>query len=230
MFAKIVVVCILSVFVGFANAAEKRIGIIVWDGVLTSDVIAPLEVFGHASSLSWFKDYEVTIINIGKKKQIKTNEGVILTVDSHLSELPVLDVLIMPSAYDMSPVLKNRQLIDYVRETAIKADWMVSNCSGAFVLAEAGVLDGKSATTWAGGEDELQKAYPNVNVKSNTNLVVDEKVITSNGSLVSYQAALHLLSKIASPKKAQEVADAIQYSRFSEKPFNVIMASAKIRK
>ena len=86
-------------------------------------------------------------------------------------------------------------------------------------MAKAGLLDGKQATTWAGGEAELQRDFPAVKVQENTNVVVDDGVITSNGSLVSYQAALMLLSKIASEAKAEEVADAIQYRRLSQQPF-----------
>jgi transcriptional regulator GlxA family with amidase domain len=80
-------------------------------------------------------------------------------------------------------------------------------------------LDGKQATTWAGGEREFQSDYPQVNVLSDKNYVIDDKVLTSNGSLVSYQAALKLLNLMSSRSKAEEVADALQYSRFSSQAF-----------
>ena len=56
---------------------------------------------------------------------------------------------------------------------------MASNCSGARLLSEAGILGGKHATTWAGGEKALAAAYPKVKVEVNKNVVVDDKVITS---------------------------------------------------
>jgi len=123
------------------------------------------------------------------------------------------------SSYDMAPLIENKDLINFIQATSQASDWMASNCSGAYLLAEAGLLDGKKATTWAGGEADLQKNYPLVTVLVNQNLVVDEGIITSNGSLVSYQAALKLLHLMSSESKAQEVADALQYSRFSTKPF-----------
>nr|WP_231583886.1 MULTISPECIES: hypothetical protein [unclassified Vibrio] len=58
-----------------AHAADKRIGILVYDGVLTSDVTAPLEVFGVASRLTWFSDYEVLTISVSDQKTITTEEG-----------------------------------------------------------------------------------------------------------------------------------------------------------
>jgi transcriptional regulator GlxA family with amidase domain len=115
--------------------------------------------------------------------------------------------------------LTNKDLIRFIQKTSQVSDWMASNCSGAYLLAEAGLLDGKKATTWAGGEADLQTNYPKVKVQTNQNLVVDGGFITSNGSLVSYQAALKLLHLMSSETKAQEVADALQYSRFSTQPF-----------
>lgn len=202
-----------------SQAADKQIGILVWDGVLTSDITAPLEVFGHASHLSWFRDYNVSLIHIDSKPSVTTHENISLNVQHQLSEQPSLDVLIVPSAYDMGPILRRQDVIEYVRSSGRHASWVASNCSGAFVLAKAGLLDGKQATTWAGGEAELKRDFPAVKVQKNTNVVVDDGVITSNGSLVSYQAALMLLSKIASEAKAEEVADAIQYRRLSQQPF-----------
>lgn len=202
-----------------AEAADKRIGILVYDGVLTSDVTAPLEVFGVASRLTWFSDYEAITVSVSDQKTITTEEGLKIGVDAWIGDLPELDVLILTSSYDMDPLIENNQLIEFIQSTSKEADWMASNCSGAYLLAEAGLLNGKKATTWAGGESDLQKDYPAVKVQVNQNFVVDDKVITSNGSLVSYQAALKLLHLMSSESKAQEVADALQYSRFSTQPF-----------
>ncbi len=202
-----------------AEAADKRIGILVYDGVLTSDVTAPLEVFGVASRLTWFSDYEAITVSVSDQKTITTEEGLKIGVDAWIGDLPELDVLILTSSYDMDPLIENNQLIEFIQSTSKEADWVASNCSGAYLLAEAGLLNGKKATTWAGGESDLQKDYPAVKVQVNQNFVVDDKVITSNGSLVSYQAALKLLHLMSSESKAQEVADALQYSRFSTQPF-----------
>lgn len=196
-----------------AMADDKRIGIIVFDGVLSSDVTAPIEVFGIASKKSWFSDYETLVINVGESELITTEEGITLKVDAHVKDQPKVDVLLMPSSYDMDALIENQTLIQYIQKTSETAEWMASNCSGAFVLAEAGVLDGKKATTWAGGESDLESAYPKVDVQFDTNYVIDGNVITSNGSVVSYQAALALLEQMSSESKAEEVEEALQMQR-----------------
>ena len=202
-----------------AMAEDKKIGILVFDGVLTSDITAPLEVFGVASRKTWFSDYTPVVISVEDKSSITTEEGLQLTTDSWIGANPEVDVLIVPSSYDMDPLIENTHLISYITRTAKSAEWVASNCSGAFLLGEAGVLNGKKATTWAGGESGLQDAYPAVDVQFDSNVVVDGRVITSNGSLVSYQAALLLLSKLTSKSKANEVAETIQYSRFSDRKY-----------
>ena len=90
---------------------------------------------------------------------------------------------------------------------------MASNCSGALLLGEAGILDGKKATTWAGGEKNLAKSYPAVRVQYDQNVVIDEGVITSNGGPVSYQAAFELLAKLSSEPFAKEISEQIQFNR-----------------
>jgi len=90
---------------------------------------------------------------------------------------------------------------------------MASNCSGAFLLGEAGILDGKKATTWAGGEKDLAKSYPKIKVQYDQNVVVGNKVITSNGGPVSYQAAFELLTRLSSEKFSKEISESIQFNR-----------------
>jgi len=207
------------VFASPINAADKRIGILVYDGVLTSDVTAPLEVFGIANRLSWFSDYQPVTISVTKQNTVTTEEGLAIGVDAWIGDAPQLDALIVTSSYDMDPLIANSQLIAFIKATSSQSTWMASNCSGAYLLAEAGLLDGKRATTWAGGEADLQQHYPKVKVLENENVVVDGNIVTSNGSLVSYQAALTLLGLMSSKSKARDVADTLQYSRFSNRAF-----------
>ncbi len=196
-------------------ATTSKIGILVFDGFLTSDVTAPIEVFGAATKKSWFSSYEVVVISATKKKEVLSEEGLRIIADKTIFDALSLDVLIVPSAYEMKNFLNDEILIEYIKKQSESASWMVSNCSGAFLLGEAGILDGKKATTWAGGEKGLSKAYPKIKVQYDTNVVVDDKVITSNGGPVSYQAAFELLAKLSSDKFSKEISEAIQYNRLA---------------
>ena len=199
-----------------ARAATSTIGILVYDGFLTSDVTAPVEVFGAASKKAWFSSYKVVTVSTTKQRVVHSEEGLTILADKTIYDPLSLDVLIVPSAYKMDGVLKNTDVINFIKQQGRSASWMASNCSGARLLSEAGILDGKHATTWAGGEKALAEAYPKIKVDVNKNVVVDDKVITSNGGSVSYQAALELLARLSSEKYAQEISRTIQFDRLRD--------------
>jgi transcriptional regulator GlxA family with amidase domain len=212
-FVLLIVLSITYLITNSANAASSRIGILVFDGFLTSDVTAPIEVFGAASKKAWFSSYQVVVISITKNKTVVSEEGLKIIADNTIYDELKLDVLIVPSAYEMDGHLRNKNLINYISKQSQSASWMASNCSGALLLGEAGVLNGKNATTWAGGEKDLLKAYPKIKVQFDQNVVIDNKVITSNGGPVSYQAAFELLAKLSSKKFANEISESIQFNR-----------------
>lgn len=211
--SKYFILTITLLTAGTAQAAQSKIGILVFDGFLTSDVTAPVEVFGAATKKVWFSSYEVIIISTKKNKTVKSEEGLTIVADKTIYDELELDVLIVPSAYDMSTFIDNPNLINFIKKQNQSASWMASNCSGAFLLGEAGVLDGKNATTWAGGEKDLLKSYPEIKVQFDQNVVVDERVVTSNGGPVSYQGAFELLTKLSSAEFAKEISESIQFNR-----------------
>lgn len=140
---KILCLVVLSASANVANAVSSKIGILVFDGFLTSDVTAPIEVFGAATKKSLFSSYEVLVISATKSKIVRSEEGLRIVADKSIYDDLELDVLLVPSAYDMSDLLKNDRLVKFVEEQGRSASWMVSNCSGALLLGETGVLDGK---------------------------------------------------------------------------------------
>jgi len=78
---------------------------------------------------------------------------------------------------------------------------------------EAGLLKGKRATTWAGGERDMQRAYPEVQVQEDVNFILDGNILTSNGGVVSYQAALKLLEEMSSSARAKAIEETLQFNR-----------------
>jgi len=184
---------------------SKIIGIIVFDGVLTSEVVGPAEVFGIASKQEWFKDSKVLLIGVEKQATVCTEEGIRLTVDATIADDPYLDVLLVPGGNDMNPLLQHEKLNAFIQKQEESAQWLGSVCAGAFLLGQAGVLNGKQATTWFGGETSLQTQFPEIQVVHDQPVVIDQRRITANGGVISYQAALVLLGRLTSAKHAEEI-------------------------
>ena len=201
--------CLLACISQLSFAAKKTIGIVVYDDVLGSDIMAPAEVFGAATRQSWFTDYEVKFIGINNQATITTAEGVVLKVDTSIDKVGDLSVLLLPSRYDMSDLINNKKLISFIHEKAKTADFLASNCSGAFLLAEAGLLDGKKATTWFGGEKDFQKDYPKVNVVHDVPYVVDGNIITGRGPGTSLEFAYAICENLGLHDQVQQLKKAM---------------------
>ncbi len=182
-----------------------QIGIIVFDGVLTCEVTGPVEVFSIANAQDGFAGAAVKLIGVESQSTVLTEEGLRLTVDATIDNDLSLDVLLVPGGNDVSHLLQHERLNTFIQQQAQSAQWLGSMCAGAFILGDAGVLDGKQATTWFGGESSLQTQFPAINVVHDSPVVIDQRLITANGGLVSYRAALVLLGQLSSPQHAEAV-------------------------
>lgn len=214
-----IVLFVTSVLAGIAPshaAGKSTIGIVVFDGFLTSEVTAPIEVFGKASKKSWFSTYEVVTI-AADRKAVTSEEGLRIMPQMTFKDSPQLDVLIVPSSWDLDSLLANKELVGFIKVQAQGATYVASHCAGAFLLGQAGVLDGRRATTYVGGEKSLQKMFPKAKVQYDQHVVTDGNLITSNGAVISYEASLLLLEKLAGPRFTKRVADEIYYTRLLEK-------------
>ena len=114
--------CCLAMVLLFAAAPAKAgdnsidVAVIVYDGVLTGDITAPLEVFGNAAKKPWLKKIHVEAVAADGDLDIVTEEGIKLRADRLLAEAPRYDAVIVPSRYDMEAVLGNRALIEFIRD------------------------------------------------------------------------------------------------------------------
>lgn len=199
-------------------STAPTIGIIVFDGVLSSEVIGPAEVFASANKRGYFHGAQVLLIGIEPQMTIRTEEGLRLAVDATIADDLVLDILLVPGASDIDPLLQNQRLHAFIQRHDSRNAWLGSVCAGAFLLASAGVLDGRRATTWFGGEAQLQAQFPAVRIVPDQPVVVDKRRVTANGGLVSYLAALVLLGQLTSTALAREVYESLGMHRLSDWP------------
>lgn len=204
---------LLMLAAGSAQAqAPKRIAVMAFDDFYSSDVTAPLEVFGKAIASGVLPGYEVITV-APQAGPVRSNEGITIVADYGLQDAPEIDVLIVGSRGDVDSLLEDPAFMAFIEERGSRATWLASNCAGAFLLGGAGLLDGKKATTYHGGESRLQEEYPEILVQEGSSLVVDGNTVTSHGSLVSYEASLELLRLMSGDAVAEDVAESIAYTR-----------------
>lgn len=169
------------------------IGLLMFNGVLQTEVVATSDVFGKPSADGKQLFNVITIAET--KNPITTEEGMHFVPDHTFQDCPKLTALFVPSAYDMYAQVHNEKIVDFIRKRDEETLYTVSNCAGAQLIGESGIADGKKIVTWIGGGEQLQKDYPKLKVQNDSvvTFVQDGKFMSSNGNLASYISALNLL-------------------------------------
>ena len=172
------------------------IGILLYDDVLTTELTAPMDVFTKFTEDG--KQLFNVILIAESYDFYVSEEGLKMLPDYTIENAPKLDVLIVPSAYDMTLQVKNKNLVDFIKSQNTNTKYTVSNCAGATLIGESGIANGKKIVTWIGGGEDLQKNYPDLKVQDDgkVSYMEDGKFLSSNGNLASYISSLELLEKL----------------------------------
>lgn len=183
------------------DTSTIRIIILLYDRFTALDAIGPYEVLSRLTGAKiCFTGY--------KKREYKDTYGMELKADYSINEISEAGILLIPGGFGIDDLLKNKEIVDWVREIDRTSRWTVSVCSGSLLLAEAGILDGKNCTTHWRRKDQLNQY--NVHVKDDR-FVQDGKIITSAGVSAGIDMALYLVSKVAGDEAAKTVQLAIEY-------------------
>ncbi|WP_430413192.1 DJ-1/PfpI family protein [Kordia sp.] len=174
------------------------IGLLMYNGVLQSEVVATSDVFAKPTEDGTQLFNVVTIAET--ENPITTEEGMRFLPDYTFENCPKLTALFVPSAYDMYAQVHNKEIVDFIKTKNKETTYTVSNCAGAQLIGASGIADGYKIVTWIGGGLQLQKDYPNLKVQNDSlvTFVEDGKFSSSNGNLASYITALNLLEKMTS--------------------------------
>ncbi|HEX2889575.1 DJ-1/PfpI family protein [Vineibacter terrae] len=172
-----------------------------YDGMTALDAIGPWEVLSRLPGAR----ARLASPNGGR---VATDTGLAFDRCAPISDLQRADVLLIPGAGDVRPLLQDARVLDWVRAIDATTRWTTSVCTGALVLGAAGLLRGKRATTHWAVLDGLRKhgAAP-----VTARMVEDGKVITAAGVSAGIDMALALAARLADPITAQALQLAIEY-------------------
>lgn len=190
--------------------AKLRIAIVAYEGVSLLDLSGPLETFHVASFFAGENgsklDYECVIVS-SQGGVVTTSAGVkILTKPIKVIRGLEVDTLIIPGACLVEEVTRDLRLVEWVRRIATRCRRVCSVCVGSFLLAEAGLLDGKRAATHWRHTGLFASRYPNVVVETDAIYVRDGKMWTSAGVTTGIDLALALIEQDSGRKAAMQVA------------------------
>ena len=187
---------------------KTLIGLLVFPNITQLDMTGPYEVFsgmpGADVRLIWKTLDPVTAAT-----------GLRLTPDTTFADCPALDVICVPGGPGVGPLMEDETVLAFVRHQAANARFVSSVCTGALVLAAAGLLRGKRATTHWGAIDMLA---PLGAIPTAGRVVRDGKIMTGGGVTAGIDFALTMVAELTSPETAQAIQLRIEYA--PAPPFN----------
>jgi transcriptional regulator GlxA family with amidase domain len=196
-----------------------NVGVLLFDGVALLDVAGPFEVLNRARLEPGVESRRTEagalfdVFTVAKAREPVTATGGIVLVPRHsFADAPRIDLLLVPGGFGTRPVLQDAETIDWIRRTAASARRTASVCTGALLLARAGLLDGRRATTHWGAFGLLASLAKDVTVDREARFV-DDGVMTSAGVASGMDLALHIVETLVGRAVADETARYIEYRR-----------------
>lgn len=171
-----------------------QIALFIFDRMTALDAVGPLEIIGR------MPDADVRIV--GKSTGTVRAGHIGLTVDHTIDDVDKPDILLIPGAADMTSVMADAEVLDWVRAVDRTSTWTTSVCTGALVLAAAGLLKGKRATTHWSALDRLADFGA---IPVSDRVVTDGKIMTGAGVSAGIDMALTLLGAVSGDDHAKFV-------------------------
>ncbi|MFT4665851.1 MAG: transcriptional regulator GlxA family with amidase domain [Gammaproteobacteria bacterium] len=202
-----------------------NVGLLIMDGVYNTELTAPYDIFQHTIFRDSIK--AMNVFTVAKTNDpIRSFEGMYIVPDfNYLKDtLPKIDILVIPSAeHHLDSDLEDTAMLNFIKETSQEATYVTSHCDGAFVLAKAGLLEGKVSTTFPSDIPAMRKMFPTLDVRDKVLFVHDGKFITSAGGAKSFEAALYLCEHLYGKKVAERLAQGLVIDWDLEKVPHVVI-------
>ncbi len=188
--------------------AEKKLrtlGIVLYPRFELLDVYGPAEMFGNLGP-------RLKIVMVAEKAgPVTSTQGPSVVADYGLDDCPPLDLVMVPGGFGTLKEVKNEALLAWLRARAEKAEIVMSVCSGSAILAKAGLLDGRRATSNKRYFSIAVEQGPKVNWVREARWVDDGDRVTSSGVSAGTDMALAVIARLYGQKTAEQIADGTEY-------------------
>ncbi len=189
---------------------RKRVGILIFPAVEVLDFCGPLEVFSVARVDEERRreepsPFEVLVI-AETAAMVRASGGLRVVPDCAIDDCPLLDILVVPGGWGARTEMGNPQLPRWLARQGRQVEMLCSVYTGALLLGEAGLLDGRRATTHFRSLDALRDLFPKVAVVADENIVEDGSVLSSAGIAAGIDLALRVVERYFGARAARATA------------------------
>jgi transcriptional regulator GlxA family with amidase domain len=158
----------------------RTLAILIFDEVEVLDFCGPFEVFSVSNRFLDPAGFEVRLV-AEQSRPIRTRGGMLVLPHATLAECPRPDLLLVPGGYGTRTEMHNPAVVDWVRQASTTAEGVYSVCTGALILAKAGLLDGLQATTHHLAIEVLRAMAPHTQVHADRRVVDNGRIVCSAG-------------------------------------------------
>jgi transcriptional regulator GlxA family with amidase domain len=195
-------------------STARTVGILIFDDVEVLDFCGPFEVFSVARKPDQDSEEDnlFRAITIAEEDRIINCRGGLLVQPHYtIANHPDLDIVVVPGGKGTRKERYNQNLLDWITLQDQKIELLTSVCTGSFLLAEAGKLDGLTATTHWASVESMRETYESITMQADTRFVDQGRIITSAGISAGIDMSLHVVSRVHGQETAAWTARRMEY-------------------
>jgi transcriptional regulator GlxA family with amidase domain len=189
----------------------KTIAVLLFDNVEELDAIGPFEVLAGWTRMFPDDGWRTTTVGLNGPEPIRCAHGLVVTPESSFDAAGQIDLLVYPGGLGARQLMEDEAHLEWVRKQAPQIELMTSVCTGALVLAAAGLLQNRPATTHWGALERLAAIDPSIDIRTEERYVDDGDVVTAAGISAGIDMALHLVDRLGGAEHARRVRKMLQY-------------------
>ena len=189
---------------------KRNVAILIFDEVEVLDFCGPFEVFGVTGYKESTKPFNVYTVAEGPGPVIARN-GLSINPAYTIVDCPRSDIVVVPGGLGTRKEMDNTVLREWIEDQVKEAELTLSVCTGALLLAKAGLLEGLSATTHHDGMELLKEVAPNATIEEDERFVDNDRIVLSAGISAGIDASLHVVAKLLGTQQALETARYMEY-------------------
>jgi len=194
---------------------RRNVAILCFDGVEVLDFAGPFEVFAVTDELQG-RDAFHTFTLAESPGAVRAVNGLKVIPDFTLETAPAPAVLVVPGGQGTRALLERPSLLEWVRRRAARAEVTLSVCTGALVLARAGLLEGRRVTTHHENLAELRQLAPAAIVDGTRRFHDTGPIVTAAGISAGIDASLHVVGRLLGAGVAEQTMRYMEYGRFAQ--------------
>jgi len=197
----------------------KKVAILIFDDVEVLDFCGPFEVFSVAGR--WKGNIPFEAFTVAEKKKVVARGGLTVVPTYTFKTCPPADIVVIPGGggrrkdgtpYGTRREMENSKLLKWIQQFTPASEQVLSVCTGALLVAKAGLMEGLSVTTHHMAFGELEKVAPaSADICKDMRVVDNGKIVFSAGVAAGIDAAFHIVEKLLGKKVAEQTAQYIEY-------------------